>query len=62
MKRRGELRMIQRAIVQGWDVPDDEISRAVELIRTTIEDPDATHREKLAACRCQLAIERHKHK
>lgn len=58
VKRRGELRMIQRAVVQGWKVPEPERSRAVDLVAETLADPTSTERERLAACRLAVLMER----
>ncbi len=57
MKRRGQLRMIERAIKQGWNTPPAERERAAELIAEILADPDATTRERLRACEVGIAME-----
>ena len=57
MKRRGELRMIERAVNQGWDVPDAERQRSIAFAAEVLDDPRATDREKLTACRVMIAME-----
>ena len=59
MKRRGELRMIQRAINQGWPTPPEEQRKAFELIMSTLGDDNATAREREAALKCLGALVQH---
>ncbi len=51
MKLRGELRLIERAIRQGWKTPPDKQQRAVDLAIETLRDETANTRERLAAMR-----------
>jgi len=59
MKLRGELRMIERAIRQGWQTPLDKQQEAFSLAFSTLDNPNATAREKAAALRCVNAITQH---
>jgi hypothetical protein len=56
MKLRGELRMIERAIRQGWETPPAEQERALRLALSVVDDENATQREQLAALRVLDAI------
>jgi hypothetical protein len=51
MKLRGELRMIERALKQGWDTPVEKQRESMELVFATLDDPNATSREQAAALR-----------
>ncbi len=55
--RRGQLRMIQRAIEKGWNTPKAERIRAAELIAEILADENATTRERLRACEVGIAME-----
>jgi len=59
MKRRGELRMIERAINQGWPTPPAERERAIRLALDTLNDENATAREHSAAIRVVHALIQH---
>jgi hypothetical protein len=50
MKRRGELKLIEQAIRQGWNITAKGRSDAIELVRDVLADSDATARESLRAC------------
>ena len=57
MAERTELLMVERAIRQGWSVPPDEITKALELIERLLQDPTSTPRQKERARRTLLVIE-----
>lgn len=59
LRRRGELRQIQRAIVQGWNVSPEQREKAIALINSTLNDPNATSRETERAIACLRAIMNH---
>lgn len=56
MKIRGELRLIERAIKQGWPTSPEKQAESVELILATLRDPERTQREKATAMRCCTAL------
>lgn len=51
LHRRGELRLIERAIVQGWPVPSEQRKKAADLAVEVIRDETANERETLTAIR-----------
>lgn len=59
MRLRGELRMIERAIRQGWQTPPCQQMASRELVFSTLDNPQATPREKAAALRCVNAFVQH---
>ena len=56
MKRRGQLRLIERSIRQGWDTPEDEQRRAWDFVQSVLDDPAATAREREAGLRVIHAL------
>ncbi len=50
MKRRGELKLIQQALNNGWDVTPKGRVDAMALVDEVLNDPNANHRELLRAC------------
>jgi len=57
MKLRGELRFIERALNQGWQVPIAEQQRSIELVIKTLESDKP--REVKAALRVLGAMVTH---
>jgi hypothetical protein len=57
MKRRGELRLVEQAIRQRWDITAKGRHDAIELVREVLDDSDATLREKLRACSVAILME-----
>lgn len=51
LKRRGELRLIEQAIRNGWPVPADQKRQSVRLMLDTLEDKNASDREQRTALR-----------
>ncbi|MEO1530267.1 MAG: hypothetical protein AAFX06_33160 [Planctomycetota bacterium] len=58
LHRRGELRFVERAVNQDWDMSEAERLKAVALCHEVLYDDDATERESLAAVRVILAMDR----
>ena len=59
MGLRGDLRLIERAIRQGWQTAPDKQSAAMDLVLSTLDDHQRTPREVAAALRCVDAIIQH---
>jgi hypothetical protein len=57
VKLRGELRLIERAVKQGWQTPPDEQERCVTLVVDALRSPK--RREAMAALRVLTAIIEH---
>lgn len=55
MNRRSELRLILRAILARWDVPEPERLKAMQLVREVLDDATAAPMDKLEACRVAVA-------
>ncbi|KAA5540274.1 hypothetical protein FYK55_21855 [Roseiconus nitratireducens] len=58
LNRRGELRMVERAINQGWKTPPEQADRALRLAFEVLADDDASEREVLSAVRVVMAAVR----
>ena len=56
MKRRGELKLIEQAIRQGWNITAKGRDDALQLVREVLADSHATDRERLRACRTAIAM------
>ncbi len=57
MRRRGELRLFLRSIRAGWPTSDEKFAENLQVVRNVLTDPDASPREKLAACDVCLEID-----
>jgi hypothetical protein len=52
------VRMVERALAQGWPVPDSAKAEAVEAMRAVVSDPNASPREKSAAAHALVLMTR----
>lgn len=59
MKRRGELKLIEQAIRQGWQITPKGREDALALVSEVIADDSASHRELLRACKAAIAMSEH---
>lgn len=57
MQRRGELKLVQQAIRQGWDITPKGRVDAMALVREVLADDQASARERLRACSVALEME-----
>ena len=53
---RGDLALIDRALSQGWSVPDHLIAEAFEAIERVFRDEESTKRDRQAAVRLLLRV------
>ena len=58
MKRRGELKLIQQALNNGWAITPQGVADALELVTEVLKDPLANDRERMRACKIVLLMER----
>lgn len=56
MRRRGELKLIQQAILQGWNITAKGRHDAIALLNEVLSDPHATPRERLRACKLAVTM------
>ena len=49
MGHRTDLLNVERAIRHSWNIPPDEVEKALELIAELLSNPSSTEREKLRA-------------
>lgn len=47
--KRADFRALASALRQKWDVPPDHVRRVLAAAMATLDDPDATNRERTAA-------------
>ena len=56
MKRRGELKLIEQAVRNGWNITARGRQDALALVREVLADSHATQRESLRACSVVIAM------
>ncbi len=57
MKRRGELKLIQQALNNGWEITPKGRDDAMALVTEVLSDPNANHRETMRACKILVSME-----
>ena len=57
MKTRGELRLIEQAIRNGWAITPKGAADAMELVAAVLSDQMANDRERLRAAKIILLME-----
>ena len=57
MRTRGELRLIERAIREGWDIPEAGRRNALKTVLGVLESSESTDRELFRACRVAILME-----
>lgn len=58
MRPRGAMRMLTRAVKEGWPVSESQRAEAVELVDAVLSNPHSTAREILGAGRLITAMEK----
>ncbi len=49
-----DVRLIEKALSQGWDVPDDMKTLALTVLADVLRDPNTRPREKVQAARATI--------
>ena len=57
MKTRGELKLIQQALNNGWAITPKGAADALALVEEVLNDPMANERAKMRACKIVLLME-----
>ena len=57
MKTRGELKLIQQALNNGWAITPKGAADALALVQDVLSDPMAGNRERLRAAKIVLLME-----
>ena len=57
MKRRGELKLIQQALNNGWAITSKGAANAMELVTEVLNDPMANPRATMRAAKIVLLME-----
>ena len=57
MKTRGELKLIQQALNNGWAIAPKGCVDAMALVREVLNDPSANERAVMRACKIVVLME-----
>ena len=57
MKIRGELKLIQQALNNGWDITPQGAANALAIVREVLNDPTANPRATMRACKIVMLMD-----